>query len=70
LTVSALGVAVAMAASSAAAGLETAVVLGDDPADGSGLEAQDLAVVRDFAGSGVPVLRADPRGGITHTSTT
>jgi hypothetical protein len=66
LTVSALGVAVAMAASSAAAGLEAAVVLGDS----SSVDDRDLAVVRDFAGSGVPVLRADPKGGITHTATT
>jgi hypothetical protein len=66
LQVSAVGVAVAMAASSAAAGLEAVVVLGDS----TSVEEGDLAVVRDFAGSGVPVLRADARGAITHTATT
>lgn len=66
LRVSALGVAVAMAASSAAAGLEAAVVLGD-----TGTVAdEDLAIVKDFAGTGVPVLRADPRGAVTHTTST
>ncbi|MDX6325318.1 MAG: hypothetical protein QOK15_1672 [Nocardioidaceae bacterium] len=66
LRVSAVGVAVAMAASSAATGLEAAVVLGDatSPAE------EDLAIVREFAGPGVPVLRADPRGAVTDTATT
>ena len=49
----------------AAAGLEAAVVLATRPR-----RRPDLAVVRDFAGAGVPVLRADPKGGITHTATT
>jgi hypothetical protein len=66
LQVSAVGVAVAMAVSSAASGLEAAVVLGDAPSPTE----EDLAIVRDFAGSGVLVLRADPRGAVTQASTT
>jgi hypothetical protein len=66
LEVSALGVAVAMAVSSAAGGLEAAVVLGESPT----VEEADLALVRDLAGRGVPVLRADPGGTVTHTATT
>src|SRR4051794_9354356 len=66
LRVSAVGVAVAMAVSSGATGLEAAVVLGDI----SSLDPQDLAIVRDFAGAGVPVLAADPRGEMTHRATT
>lgn len=57
LDVSAVGVAVAMAASSAAAGLEAVAVLGGD-----GVTDQDLAVVRDFAGPGVPVFHAADDG--------
>jgi hypothetical protein len=48
LALSALQVAVAMAVSSGAAGLEAAVVLGDDPVDPAGLSA-----VRDVAPSAV-----------------
>ena len=66
LTVSAVGVAVAMAVSSGAAGLEAVVVLGD-PAS---LDEQDLTVIRDFAGPGVPVLAADPWGDVSHGATT
>ncbi len=65
LRVSALGVAVAMAASSAATGLEAAVVLGD----AEGIDDTDVALVRDFAGPGVPLHHGDPRGqSITTTS--
>ena len=64
LQVSALGVAVAMAISSGAQGLEAAVVLTDAEAVGEA----DLAVVRDFAGRGVIVHRGDPRGGILETT--
>jgi len=64
LQVSALGVAVAMAISSGAQGLEAAVVLTDAEAVGEA----DLAVVRDFAGRGVSVHRGDPRGGILETT--
>ena len=58
LQVSAIGVAVAMAASSAARGLEAvAVVTGEDTVAGP-----DLAAVRDLAGPGVPVYRCAPDG--------
>jgi hypothetical protein len=66
LKISALGVAVAMAVSSGAAGLEAAVVLGDSPTTPE----DDLSVVRDLAGTGVPVLRADATGTVTVTITT
>ncbi len=59
LNLSALEVCVAMAVSSGSVGLEAAVVLTDG-------EEPDLAVVRDLAGPGVPVLVGDPRGDI-HT---
>ena len=59
LTLSALQVAVAMAVSSGALGLEAAVVLGDDPADSAG-----VAALRDVAPS-APVYGADPAGAIT-----
>jgi hypothetical protein len=49
LTVSALGVCIAMAVSSGARGLEAAVVLGEDPTEA------DLAALREFAGDGVVV---------------
>jgi hypothetical protein len=56
LELSALQVAVAMAVSSGAPGLEAAVVLGDDPSDDAG-----TAAVRDVAPN-APVLRARPDG--------
>jgi hypothetical protein len=56
LLLTALQVAVAMAVSSGAPGLEAAVVLGDDPADEAG-----EAAVRDVAGSAA-VVRAKPDG--------
>ncbi len=66
LRVSALGVAVAMAVSSAAAGLEAAVVLGDaDEVDDA-----DVVLVRDFAGAGVSIHSGDPRGQAITTTTT
>ncbi len=55
---SALQVAVAMAASSGATGLEAAVVVTDAIA----VPESDLNVIREFAGAGVPVLRAGPDG--------
>jgi hypothetical protein len=58
LQLTALQVAVAMAVSSGAPGLEAAVVLGDDPADEAG-----EAAVHDVAG-GAPVLRAKPDGAL------
>ncbi len=58
LPLSALALAVAMAASSGAKGLEAAAVA----TDGGQVTDADLAVVRDLAGAGVPVLRADAAG--------
>ena len=66
LQLSAVAVAVAMAVSSAAAGLEAVAVV----TEGDGVTDGDLAVVRDFAGAGVPVLRADARGRLQATLTT
>ena len=57
LSISAIGVAVAMAASSGAAGLEAVAVLG-----GEKVTEDDLAVVREFAGEGVPVFLAAADG--------
>ena len=66
LRVSAIGLAVAMASSSAAAGLEAVAVV----TDAAEVSEQDLAIVRDLAGPGVPVLRADARGQVQDTVTT
>ena len=66
LELSAVAVAVAMAASSAAPGLEAVAVV----TDAGDVPEGDLAVVRDFAGAGVPVLRADGRGQVQETVTT
>ena len=63
LSVSAVGVCVAMAVSSGSTGLQAVVVLGD-----GGVSEADLAVVRDFGGSGVPVHTGDPRGTIAATT--
>ena len=61
LRLAALEVCVAMAVSSGATGLEAAVVLaGEDP---------ELAVVREFAGTGVPVHVGDERGSIDRSLT-
>ncbi len=65
LQVSAVGVAVAMAASSAAAGLEAVAVLGS-----AAFDDQDVAVVRDFAGAGVPIYLASSDGSVTDQRTT
>ncbi|WP_375474585.1 cytidine deaminase [uncultured Jatrophihabitans sp.] len=58
LRLSALQLAVAMAVSSGAPGLEAAVVLGDDPADEAG-----EAAVRDIAPTAA-ILRANPDGAV------
>ncbi|MDQ6640947.1 MAG: cytidine deaminase [Actinomycetota bacterium] len=63
LRVSAIGVAVSMAVASGSRGAEAVVVLTASEAVAVG----DLAVVRDFAGPGVPVHRGDPRGAIAET---
>lgn len=66
LSVSALGVCVAMAVSSGSRGLEAAVVLGDS----GQVSPLDLEVLRDFGGAGVPVHVGDPRGTISASTTT
>jgi hypothetical protein len=66
LSISALGVCVAMAVSSGSRGLEAAVVLGD-----SGQVSQlDLAVLRDFGGAGAAVHVGDPSGTVSTSTTT
>jgi hypothetical protein len=66
LSVSALGVCVAMAVASGARGLEAAVLLTD-----AGAAAEDdLAALRDFAGVGVPVHVGDSRGSMGGTTST
>ena len=57
---SAVQVAVAMAVSSGAQGLEAVVVLGDAAA----IDEADLSVVRDFSGAGVAVHLAAPDGSL------
>lgn len=59
LRLSALQVAVAMAVSSGASGLEAAVVVGRGRPDPEG-----GAAVRDFGGQDTPVIMADEAGGI------
>lgn len=58
LRLSAVEVAVAMAVTSGARGLEAVVVLGDEAA----VREDDLSVVRDLSGAGVPVHLAAPDG--------
>jgi hypothetical protein len=65
LQLSAVQVAVAMAVTSGAAGLEMVAVLGDAAV----LEEADLSVVRDFAGAGVPVHLAAPDGSVVASMT-
>jgi len=66
LKISALGVCVAMAVASGSQGLEAAVVL----TDADSVADSDLAALRDFAGTGVPVHRGDHRGTVADTVTT
>jgi hypothetical protein len=61
LTLDALPLAVAMAASSGARGLEAAAVVTEEPND----SIIDLAAVRDLAGAGIPVLVAGPSGAVS-----
>jgi hypothetical protein len=63
LSVSAVGVCVAMAVSSGSTGLDAVVVLGDGE-----LADADLAIVRDFGGAGVTVHVGDGRGTIATTT--
>jgi hypothetical protein len=60
LQLSALRLAVAMAVSSGAEGLEAAAVVAED----SDVAADDMAAVRDLGGQGVPVLLAGPDGSV------
>ena len=57
LMLSAIGVAVAMAVSSAAGGLEAVALVGEDEPS-----AVDLEIVRDLCGGGVTLWWADSRG--------
>lgn len=66
LGLSAVQVAVAMAVTSGAKGLEAVVVLGDKAA----VEESDMSVVREFAGSGVPVHLATPNGALVSSLAT
>ncbi len=66
LRVSAVGVAVAMAVSSGATGLEAVAVV----TDADEFSDADLAAVRELAGGGVPVFRADARGQVAERRTT
>jgi hypothetical protein len=61
LRLSALTLAVAMAVSSGAKGLEAAAVVTEAAAPSE----PDLAAVRDLAGADVPVLVADPSGALS-----
>jgi hypothetical protein len=65
LQLSAVQVAVAMAVSSGAPGLEAVAVLGEHDAPRAG----DLAVIRDFAGVGVAVHLAAPDGTVVASTT-
>jgi hypothetical protein len=63
LQLTAVQVAVAMAVTSGARGLEAVVVLGDAAA----VDEADLSVVRDVAGEGVAVHLTDPDGSLVRT---
>jgi cytidine deaminase len=65
LRLSALQVAVAMAVTSGAKGLEAVAVLGEQLEAGE----SDMSVVRDFAGSEVPVYVASPDGAVVSSQT-
>jgi hypothetical protein len=66
LRLSALQVAVAMAVTSGARGLEAAVVL----TDAGSLPDDDVAAARDLAGAGVPVHVTAADGSLVATTTT
>lgn len=63
LQLSALQVAVAMAVSSGVDGLEAAVVVGDS----RGVAPDDVAAVRDFAGSGISLHRVAVSGALVES---
>jgi hypothetical protein len=66
LSLTALQAAVAMAVASGVTGLEAAVVV----TDALGVAEPDADVVRDFAGGGVPIYRADASGAVLDFVTT
>jgi hypothetical protein len=66
LQLSAVAVAVAMAVSSGATGLEAAAVM----TDADGIDQADIAALRDLAGPGVPVLRVNARGEVLERAST
>jgi hypothetical protein len=66
LSLTAVQAVVAMAASSGVKGLEAAVVVTDSLA----VAEADAAVVRDVAGAGVPIFRADATGTVLDRVTT
>jgi hypothetical protein len=66
LSLTALQAAVAMAVASGVSGLEAAVLV----TDGLGVAEGDADVVRDFAGAGVPIYRADAGGTVLDSVTT
>lgn len=63
LSLSALQVAVAMAASSGATGVEAAAVVGNAGTDGA-LAVADSAAVRDLGGADVPILLTGADGAV------
>lgn len=65
LNITAVQLAVAMAVTSGAKGLEAVAVLGGQPEVGE----RDMSVVRDFAGSGVPIYVASPDGTVLSSLT-
>jgi hypothetical protein len=66
LQLSALQVAVAMAASSGVKRLEAALLV----TDGLAVDDVDVTVVREFGGTGLPVYRADGSGVVSDVVTT
>jgi hypothetical protein len=66
LQLSAVQVAVAMAASSGVQGLEAALLV----TDGLAVDEVDVTVVREFGGAGIPVYRADGDGVVADMVTT
>ena len=66
LSLTAVQATVAMAVASGVTGLEAAVVV----TDALGVGEADADVVRDFAGAGVPIYRADGTGAVLDQATT
>jgi hypothetical protein len=69
LHVSAVGVVISMAVASGAKGAEAVVVLSEDGGVSDVADA-DLAALRDFAGTGVPVLTGTSDGQVQNTTET